>query len=48
MKTFEIEYTTNEIDRKTELVKAQDYTKAYLQFVTEHPRKHEIIEVKEI
>ena len=48
MKPFEIEYTTNENDRKTELVTDQDYTKAYLQFVGEHPEHHIIVEVKEI
>ena len=48
MKTYEIEYTTNENDRETELVTAQDYTKALLQFVYDHPKNHIVVEIKEI
>ena len=48
MINFEIEYTTNLDDRQTEIVQAQDLTKAYLQFACDSPKHYIITNIKEI
>lgn len=48
MKMFEIEFTTNIEDRKTQTVKANSLTEAYLNFVLANPKHYAITDIKEI
>lgn len=47
MATYEIEYTTNTVDRQTVTMEAKDKTQVYLKFVCEFPKHYIITNIKE-